>query len=360
MPGSRTKQLLQCMVFCAAYALCATLVTSPVFAQPPANNPDEMCGDGTTFTVQLTGSNLGIDDSHGLFQVIERAPSNSQDSVTLPKGCRIYAIFISGYGNNWNYTDIPFFKVAEFVAKHNGYVHVGWWNNFTKEYAARPLFPFDVVIRLPLGFEERILPSPAKPDDLGIIDWTAFAPALATLDRPKANPDEDVQFQLDAGKVIQAIRANNPDAIIMVAGHSMGGNAVARLGFNPDLPIDLLAPIDPVGNRDQPRGIPGLSSFNWTRWRVANEFRGYKQWDCVRNSLGLCQDFDSRLFYVSFHCVPVGEYRPAPLIPTRSIACPFALPYSDPGTRNTIGPNIKHLYHRWQHEALWPVDFLAT
>jgi asparagine synthase (glutamine-hydrolysing) len=38
----------------------------------------------------------------------------------------------------------------------------------------------------------------------------------------------------------------------IVAGHSMGGNAVARLGADPGVSIDLLAPIDPVGNRTRP------------------------------------------------------------------------------------------------------------
>jgi len=360
MPRSTTGQFLRVVILCG-FLLCAASLAAPVFAQPPANNPNEMCGDGTTFTVQLPGTTLGIDDSDGLFQSISVPDVAGADSVTLPNGCRVYAIFISGYSSNRDYTAIPFFKVAEFVAKHNGYVHVGWWNNLTKEYLEGPLHPENIVIRRLLQSDEVIYPGPSTD-----FDPRNFAPLTNILDRPKANPDDDYQFQSDAALVIQAIRMHNPDAIILVAGHSMGGNAVTRLGLNLNVSIDLLAPIDPVGNRDKPRGMAGQRNFNWTRWRVSHRFRGYKQWDCVRTggALNVCKDFDSRLFHTSYQCVPYdgdGWLEVPPVIPTRApIACPKLLPYVDPGSRIKIGTNIKRLYHRWQHEFLWPVDFLQT
>jgi pimeloyl-ACP methyl ester carboxylesterase len=329
---------------------------APALAQP---NGGEMCGDGTTFTVPLPGTTTGIDDSEGLFRVIN-APLPPPDSVTLPNGCRIYAIFVSGYANNRHFKDLPFYKVAEFIARNNGYVHFSWWNNLLKEYLGGPLHPVDITVRRLFGLVEDVVirPGPANPHT--ITSWLSFAPDF--IDLPKANPDEDLQFQQDAARVIRAIREHNPDAIVIVAGHSMGGNAVARLGMNRDLDIDLLAPIDPVGNRDKPRALPVERRFNWTRWRVANQFRGYRQWDCVRNGVGLCRDFDPRLLHTRFECVPVGPFRPVrPVIPTLAlIACPRLQPYIDPGTRLGFGTNIRRLYHRWQHEFFWPVDFLFT
>jgi hypothetical protein len=340
------------------------LIAASAAAQPPVSDPPQMCGDGTTFTVQLPGTTLGIDDKDGLFKSIDVPDVARADSVTLPNGCRIYAVFISGYSNNGPYGDIPFFKVAEFVAKHNGYVHIGWWNNFTKEYTGGPLHPETITIQpmilgIPHGDPETYGPTPAISDDL-----LAFAPATSLVDRPKANPDDDFQFQSDAALVLKAIRSHNPDALIVVAGHSMGGNAVARLGMNSTVPIDLLAPIDPVGNRDKPRGIPGENNFNWTRWRVAHQFRGWKQWDCVRTGgvLNACKDFDPRVFFFSYECVPTGDWlEEKPVIATRApVGCPYLTPYVDPGARLGFGPNVKNLYHRWQQEFLWPVDFPTT
>ena len=332
----------------------------PALAQPAGN---QMCGDGTTFTVHLPGTTLGVDDSEGLFRKVNVPDSGPADSITLPNGCRIYALFVSGYGNNRQFTDIPFYKVAEFVARNDGYVHVAWWNNLLKEYLGGPLHPVDIVIRRLFGLlEDVVIPPGPSTSELGP-QAGAFLPLPLAPDLPKANPDEDFQFQSDAAAMIRAIRQHNPEAIVIVAGHSMGGNAVARLGIeNRDLEIDLLAPIDPVGNRDSPRGLAGTRTFNWTRWRVANNFRGYKQWDCVRNSLGLCRDFDSRLLFVRYECAPTGPFLAVrPVFASRApVACPASIPYVDPGIRRGISSNIRHLYHRWQQESIWPVDFLRT
>jgi hypothetical protein len=94
---------LRCMPLVPLLALCS----SPVLAQP---NGGEMCGDGTTFTVPLAPTNIGIDDSDGIFRVIRisEPPNPPPHSVTLPNGCRIYAILVSGYSNNRHFKDLPF------------------------------------------------------------------------------------------------------------------------------------------------------------------------------------------------------------------------------------------------------------
>lgn len=332
----------------------------PAQAQP---NGDQMCGDGTTFSVHLPATGIGIDDSEGLFRVID-APPPPPETISLPNGCSIYAFFVSGYANNANFNDWPFYKVAEFVARHNGYVHFSWWNNLLKPYLGGALHPVDVTVRRLAGLLDDVV-VPTRPLNSHVMTQAlSFAPGLSDL--PKANPDEDHQFNADAARVIRAVRAHNPHALIVVAGHSMGGNAVARLGMARDLEIDLLAPIDPVGNRDMPRAtVLDGQKFNWTRWRVANNFRGYRRWDCVRNGLGLCHDFDSRLLFTRFECVPVGTFFPTraavlPIISWAPIACPRVLPHSDSGVRLSFGGNIRRLYHRWQLEAPYPFDWNAN
>lgn len=347
-------------ILCAMFGMAAAVSAQ---AQPPSSSPNQMCGTGETFTVNLPGTPLGIDDTDGFFRNIDVPAVARPDSVTLPKGCRIYAFLISGYGDNEDYDRIIFYKVAEFVARNNGYVHVGWWNNLTSEYMARPLHldPITVqkivpILGIPIGEPIVIHPTPKT---TGIPDTFLNT----NLDLPKANPDEDFQFLSDARLVLKAVRQHNPTALIIVAGHSMGGNAVARLASSyPDVPIDLLAPIDPVGNRDMPRGELGQKNFNWTRWRAAVNFRGYKQWDCVRNALNLCADTDPSLFGVAFTCtVANSPWLPVkPIIGTKApLVCNKPV-YADPGTRLTIGSNVRYLYHRWQHESVWPVDFPGT
>ena len=330
-------------------------------AQPPPSNPNEMCGTGETFTVNLKGTSLGIDDSAGLFRIVDAPAVARDDQITLPKGCRIYAFLISGFGDNKDYDHIVFYKVAAFVARNNGYVHVGWWNNLTAPYMERPLHAETITIQktllgIPLGDPVVIFPGPKSE---GIPDTFLNA----NLDLPKANPDEDYQLLSDARAVLKAVRSHNPDALIIVVGHSMGGNAVARLGAMPDVPIDLLAPIDPVGNRDTPRDDAGSPKFNWTRWRATHDFRGWKVRDCQRMSepsgSGLCRNFGT-LFSPSFRCTTRGDWLPdPPLIGSRQpLLCPGS--HEDPGPLLIIGANVRHLYHRWQLESFWPVDFNNT
>jgi hypothetical protein len=181
---------------------------------------------------------------------------------------------------------------------------------------------------------------------------------------PKAVPEEDTQFQADAKRLLKRIRDEHPDAIIIVAGHSMGGNAVARLGANTPVDIDLLAPMDPVGNRSEPIGRPTSGdprpdrTFNWTRWRAKFEFAGFRIADCVRNNIGLCENFGTFL-KPDYHCRGIGNLLPAPPAAPASLApglCPGPRKYID--SELTFGKRIKRLYHRWQNESVFPFDFL--
>lgn len=321
---------------CAIVFLVSLAAGSPVEAQPV----DQMCGDGTTFTVDLPASGGTV----------------GADSVTLPNGCRIYALLVSGYARNPNFDELTFYKLAKFVMENNGYVHWAWWNNLLKEYMARPLHR-DTFTR-PLTGE--VLES--TPGGLTGVHAAGFVPPSIVDVVPKAIPEEDRQFQADASRMLAAIRLHNPNAIIIVAGHSMGGESVARLGANTSVSIDLLAPIDPVGNRSTPVGQANERTYNWTRWRAAQEtFRGFRQADCVRNpsAPALCQDFDDRLFFKEYRCTAVGPYLDSPpAIPSRAPGiCPGPVAHS--GTRRRFGPNIRRLYHRWQKEAVFPFDFQA-
>ncbi len=332
-------------------------------------NTTEMCGSGDTFTVALPGLRLSADPS------TENLPNRTlpDDSVTLPNGCDMYAIIVHGYGRNDKLDELMYYRLAKFVAENNGYVHWSWWNNLLGEYMAGPLH------------------------DPGIVGIPGASPGNVNLDFPafllndgvgKGVPDEDFQFQADAERVLAAIRQHNPDAVIIVAGHSMGGNAVARLGANTTVDVDLLAPIDPVGNRNSPVGVggavqyqtgirnatpgmnnftPGNQTFNWNRWRAIRTFRGFKQRDCVRNNFGLCKDFDSRLLWVEYRCTtyPQGSWLSSPpLVYSRKpLICPRsrdAGPIYDRGRLTSFRSNIKRLYHRWQLETYFPYDWDAN
>jgi hypothetical protein len=316
---------LRRLAFVTTLTVCAVVAAgSPALGQ----SPGEMCGDGTTFTVALPG-----------------APGTGLpgDSVTLPNGCRMYALFVSGYSVSPALDYLSFYKLARFVAANDGYVHYAWWNNFFGEYLSRPLHghstPGNIFSSHVLGFV------PGDQGDSGA---------------PKAVPEEDTQFQADARRVLEEIRARNPDALIVVAGHSMGADTVVRLGASTSTIIDLLAPIDPVGNRTFPVGQVGRSTYNWTRWRVANDLRGYRQRDCVRNAVGLCQDFDPRLLHVSYQCFWGPLLTTPPVLGSRApVACPQAQPLVVTGPRPRIGANVRFLYHRWQKEFPFPFDFGA-
>lgn len=307
---------------------CIHLLSSSIsHAETPA---DEMCGDGSTFDVVL-----------------------GSETLNVPNGCRIYALIVSGYERNSNLDELTFYNLAKFVAENDGYVHYAWWNNLLKEYMAGPLHD-----------------SNSNPGGLLGVHAAGFVPLDGNFFN-KAIPNEDFRFQHDADSLLQEIRRNNPNAIVIVAGHSMGGNAVARLGATTNVSIDLLAPIDPVGNRSLPEGLfsplqlrPGAETYNWTRWRATHRFRGYRVWDCVRNARGRCQDFDPRIFFVQYRCGPSGPWldHPPSAFSKAPIICPrgtdvFSGPVRDTGTLVRFGSNVRRLYHRWQKESAFPFDF---
>ncbi len=322
------------------------LLVLVTIALAPEAHAQEICGNGTVFTVQLPSVSGG-----------------NGDSITLPDGCRIYALFVSGYERNQKLDELTFYRLAKLIAENDGYVHYAWWNNLLKEYMAGPLHTDEPFIVPVTG--TRIGPTPGG---LLGVHGAGFVPLVHELGLlPKAVPEDDFQFQADARRMLTAIRSRNPDAIIVVAGHSMGGNSVSRLGATTPVDIDLLAPIDPVGNRSSPVGRPTLAdprpdkAFNWTRWRAANEFAGYKIRDCVRNALLLCQNFGT-ILNPEFHCRTVGGFLssppPAAAASLAPIFCPG--PYVHAGTPLKLGGRIKRLYHRWQTEAVFPFDFLST
>jgi pimeloyl-ACP methyl ester carboxylesterase len=280
----------------------------------------------------------------------------TSQTVSAPKDCDIYALIVSGYERNGKLDELTLYNFAKFVAENNGHVHYSWWNNLLKEYMGGPLHDLN-----------------SNPGGLFDVHALGFAP-IDSAPSDKAIPGEDSQFQKDAKIYLSKVRAENPSALIIVAGHSMGGDSVARLGATTSTQIDLLAPLDPVGNRSRPVGIfspvqgfpfprdrAGAETYNWSRWRATHNFRGYRKWDCVRNGAGSCRDFDPRLFVFKYRCGPVGPWlsmRPIPssLAPIR---CPRGLfsPYRDPGTIVSFRSNVKNLYHRWQKETVFPFDF---
>lgn len=226
---------------------------------------------GNSFTVNLPG----IGDTQ-------------DDSIEVPNGRPIYAIFVSGYLRNREFDGLHFYNLAKFLMEQGAYVHYSWWNNLLAPYMERPLHdPFSSPGQLKF----------INNDSLGLI------PAVIGPLTEKAAPGEDYQFQADAEALLKAIRDNNPQAAIIVVGHSFGGDSVARLGASTNIDIDLLAPIDPVGNRSCTWGNLLCNTFDqWTRFRATHE--------------------DTFWF---------------PL-------------------RREFNSNIKYLYHRWQHESMPPMD----
>jgi len=158
------------------------------------------------------------------------------DAITIPDDRPIYAILVSGYSRNVDFDEIHFYNFAKFLMERNAYVHISWWNNLLAPYMARPLhradsFPGNLVTEVG-GFVP--------------------VPGLDGQFSEKAVPEDDFQFQADAAAMVRAIRSRNPGAIIILAGHSMGGGAVARFGAHIDVVVDVLAPIDPVKTAASP------------------------------------------------------------------------------------------------------------
>ena len=258
------------------------------------------------------------------------------DSIEVPNGRPIYALFVSGYGNNGHLDEMMCYNFARHLMARGAYVHYAWWNNLLAPYMERPLhhgqsYPGDVIV-----------------------DADKFNSLAAAAD--KAFPGEDYQFVADAKRFLAAVREHNPSAMIILVGHSMGGSSVVHLGApwttpgDPPMPvIDILALLDPGNNRNFPWGgvtpLPPLAGFpsngqdwlNRTRWRATRaSFAGFKR----RN----------------IFCNPVGDWQ-------YDIAdAPWGLclqgPFYDASAPTLTFPGqVVNLYHRWQIEYAPPFDF---
>lgn len=250
------------------------------------------------------------------------------DSIVVPNGRPIYALIVSGYASNKHLDELMVYKFARHLQAKGAYVHYSWWNNLLAPYMERPLHH-----------------PQSEPGDLNT-HATDFINMTAEEAGRKAVPAEDYQFLDDARRFITAIRQHNPGAIIVVVGHSMGGGAVVHVGSGTSATIDILAPIDPVGNRNIPfAGNDRLATrdFNWTRWRVSRDtFLGYKRsaWDSD-----------------AFRCVPDGPWLPfSPNVGSLDPRCAAIMFVHDAPTLR-FGSNIINLHHRYQQEYLFPFDY---
>lgn len=282
-----------------------------------------------TFTVYLPKLDCPPDEEGQGWErpdVWAHHPDAQPDSITIPNGRPIYALIVAGYQNNGYLDELLVYNFARHLMAQGAYVHYAWWNNLLAPYMERPLHH-----------------AQSHPGDLlGNFDSFRFVEDAAL----KAVPGEDYQFVADAELLLTAIRENNPSAMIVVVGHSMGGGAVVHLGSRTNVVLDILAPIDPVGNRNYPWsgsvGEGGLvrPDFNWTRWRVTrNNFLGYKALD-------------------GLPCEPYGPWLKDINEAHNSLGCQLLYSIHDAPALN-FGGNVINLFHRYQQEALFPYDFYA-
>ena len=229
------------------------------------------------------------------------------ETIQIPDDRPAYALLVSGFVQNASLNMFHFYNFARCLQAKDAYVHYAWWNNLLAPYMQKPLHNYESV------------PSKDYPlhtaDDFLDFDIGPYNFILNQRYPSKAIPAEDYQFQQDAVRMLKAIRHYNPEAAIILVGHSFGGSAIARLaGDNPDIEVDLLAPIDPVGNRTC---LP-LNDIEWEEMTSENSRCG-----------------GNRTFER------------------------FRVTNSDwwtyPEKRSL--PNVEYLYHRWQREASPPQDW---
>lgn len=294
----------------------------------PAHAQDCAPAQSPTFTVQFPKLGSPPDEEGqgwNLPAVWAGHPAATADSIEVPNGRPIYALIVSGYRSNAYLDELLVYDFARHLMAQGAYVHYAWWNNLLAPYMERPLHY-----------------SQSHPGSVS--DLTNFTTPAAAAD--KAVPGEDYQFVADAKLFLSAIRQNNPSAIIIVVGHSMGGGAVVHLGAQADVLIDILAPIDPVGNRNYPWAGPVLyqntSHFNWTRWRATrNKFLGYK----------------SVAFEFPDGCEPYGPWLKSISEAEVGPACVLVGAHVHAASALTFGSHIANLHHRWQNENLFPFDY---
>jgi hypothetical protein len=309
----------------------------------PVKKPPSVATTGETFTVDLP---------------VIPGGSGHDNTIQVPNGRPIYALFLGGYMANRWFDELYYYRFAWFLMSKGAYVHWARWNNLLEPYMARPLH------------SETSNPGDFCPNFFGfdcpIMEFTV-CPAN------KADPRDDFQFVSDAGLFLHAIRENNPSAMIIVVGHSMGGSSVVRLAEVANLPevdvvIDILAPIDPVGNRSLPCGYGGNEGNSnrtgpWTRWRIhygtlLDEFRGYLPAGCGD------QDDPCDPWTIFSPCNSSGNWIPVGSrwydnVASADLACLGSTGgvvfIHDPPQRG-IGRNVINLHHRWQHEHFYPFD----
>ncbi|HMN96946.1 MAG TPA: PKD domain-containing protein [Phycisphaerales bacterium] len=259
-------------------------------------------------------------------------PLNAQvpaaDSIVVPNGRPIYALFVSGFRSNGHLDQLMTYSFARHLMAQGAYVHYAWWNNLLAPYMERPL--------------HHAQSHPGLVEDL--LEFSTPQSA-----EQKAVPGENHQFLADAKLFLSAIRANNPEAVIVIVGHSMGGHTVAQLANETDVLIDLVAPIDPVGCRTYPWAPPAFQSephFNWTRYRATREnFLGYRSMTWVGGVFGACEPDGPWL--QTWGEASQGSTHPLCLGQVHVHGAP----------RMTFGSNVINLYHRWQEEFLYPFDY---
>jgi pimeloyl-ACP methyl ester carboxylesterase len=237
-------------------------------------------------------------DTYGDGWYDETCSDDPLETINIPSGRPIYALLVSGFHQNRNLDMFHFYNFARCLQQKGAYVHFAWWNNLLAPYMERPLH------------------NPASVPSVTGNPWYAALNLLAipNIVRPKAIPRDDYQFQADAERLLNAIRDDSPDAAIILVGHSMGGDAVARLAENTNVDIALLAPIDPVGNR---------SCLPWPRnWPLQTPCFG-------QDNFTRAQTVHTDWIHTDYDLAEVRNFK----------------------------TNVKFLYHRWQIEALPPYDW---
>jgi len=261
---------------------------------PPANTNTPLTPTaGPTFSVELpcvTNVEAGVPP-----RWLDPGCDSVPETIQIPDGRPIYALLVSGFYQNSNLDMFHWYRFAQSLHEKGAYVHYAWWNNLLAPYMERPLHNTESSP----GYE------PFPDHDITGFFYTASVPN-------KALPAEDHQFQADARRLLAAIRDNNPDAKIILVGHSMGGDAIARLASNPNLidsdgekiEIALVAPIDPVGNRtclfNDPNHTPLIDLTLWPQcWGYENFTRKQVMYiDYYDNLAGTERDFDFNINYL--------------------------------------------------------------
>ena len=241
--------------------------------------------------------------------VLDEDCATEPEKIRIPKGRPIYALLVSGFYQNSDLDMFHWYNFAQCLQEKGAYVHYAWWNNLLKPYMEGPLHNPDSTP----GYE--VYPTH---DINGFIFGQSYP--------DKALPAEDYQFQKDAEKLLRTISEEEPDAAIILVGHSMGGNAIVRLAedIDMDIKIALLAPIDPVGNRTC---LPCYADHT-TR--------------CLTGSVYACNGGAN---FKRWYAIRKDHFMEAPFVLT---------------THRELRTNVEYLYHRWQTEFQPPFDWLDT